>query len=88
MSEVAAETASGIFVIGFAATDGERHVGVDAGDAEFVEQADEIGVGAIIVNDEPGIDGQGTAAGFDGHGMRVAAQAMLSFEEENAMLAA
>jgi len=81
LGEIAAEAAAGIFVAGFAAGNGEGHVGIGAGDLEFGEQADEVGVSPVVVNDETGVDGKWAGGSVDGDGVGVAAEAFGFFEK-------
>src|SRR5208337_3705624 len=57
LREVAAQTAARVFVAGFAATDRERHIRIGARNSQFPKKLDEIGIRAVVVNDEAGIHG-------------------------------
>ena len=55
----------------------EAHVAGLGGDPELVEEATEQRIGALVVDEEPGVDVTGQLGQFDLMGMRVAAGALV-----------
>ncbi len=64
--------------------DREAHLGVDRFDAEFVEEPAQVGVVAVVVDDEAGVDADRPGSGVvDCDGVGVAAEAIVGFEEDD-----
>ena len=69
--------AKGILMTGYAA----------GGDAQFVQQTDEVGISPVVEHDEAGIHRVGLAREFHVHGMGVAADVVVGFEHGDVVLA-
>ena len=80
--------AAAVLEPGPSARHGERHVRVAGGHAELGEQPHEIRIRAVVVHEEPRVERHGARRALNQHGVRVAAQPALLFEEVHAMLAA
>ena len=65
----------------------EAHLGGLRGDAELVQQADEVGVGPVVEHDEAGVDGEGLALHLDIHRMGMAADPVTGLEQGDLVLA-
>ena len=64
----------------------EAHVGLTRGNAHLIHQADEIGIGPVVVNDEPSVDAMSLPGKVHLDGSRVAAKAILGFEEGDVVM--
>ena len=81
LREEPVRAAAAVLEPGPSARHGERHVRVAGGHAELGEQPHEIRIRAVVVHEEPGIERHGAVRAVDQHGVRVAAQPALLFEE-------
>ena len=86
LAEEEIQAAAVVFQIRGAVLDAEGHVGFLRGDIEFVEKADEIGIGGVVEDHEPGIDGHGAAGFIDGDGVGVAAGVVVFFEKGDVVM--
>ena len=63
------------------ARDREAHLRVLGADAELAEETDEVWIGLLVVDDEAGVEPEGPACDRELDGIRVAAGAVVAFEE-------
>src|SRR5690606_33589611 len=75
------------FQPGLFAAHAEAHVARLPGDTQFVQQRDEVRVGAVVEDDEAGIDRVAAAVEFDVVSVRMTADMAACFEHGDVMLA-
>jgi hypothetical protein len=86
-SEQAPEPVRAELDAALAACGAEGHLRRLGRHAELAEQAHEPGVGVLVVDDEPGVDGDHTVRAVDGHGPDMAPQLGLRLEQADVVLA-
>ncbi len=87
MGEQTAQAVPFVFLAGRWVMHRETHFRRARRHAQLVQQADEVRVGPVVVNNETGVHAVASALPIDIHGMGMAADPVVSFEHRNLMLA-
>ena len=87
VGEESVEIARAVLEAGAAAGHTKRHVGVEPRDAQFVEQPDQRGIAAVVVDLEAGVQGEAPVGGFEVVRVRVTAEARVTLEQQDVVAA-